>query len=178
MESYIINKIKRTGFNILWNKICKLIIILLFLYQSIDLTINYCKYETVINVKFESIYYNSPAITICSDKHFGKIGEIDVFKTIANHMNITINCKFLLYENHYSQYKMCDQTSETIISITTNDNLCLTFLSQLINASLVVNDFHQIKIEYYSQKLIYNKNIYFIYIEQIRHHIFKINILN
>ena len=161
MEIDIINKIKRTGINILWNKICKLIIILLFLYQSIDLTINYCKYETVINVEYKSNDYNSPAITICSDKNFGKIGEINVFKTIANNMSKTLNCNNLLNKFPFNSYKTCHQTSETIISINTIGNLCLTFLSQLINASLVENAFHQIKIEYYNQKLIYNKNIYY-----------------
>ena len=176
MENYIVNKITNlVNFHILGNRICKLIIILLFIYQSIDLTISYYKYETLINVKFEAMLHKSPAITICSDKNFGKFDEINLFRTIGNYMNQTFKCSVLIGDS----YLQCHQISQPVISIITNGNPCLTFLSQLIQNSFISN-VHKVYITHYNNQFIYNKNMYF-YIHRgnlppfLLHEYFKLN---
>jgi len=91
--------------NTLLLRIGKMICVLVFMYQIIELTVNYYKFETVIDIRSEKYFDNFPAITFCynglyqnSPNHLNRHHKRINHKTIADFIFKSINCNFL-YSN-------------------------------------------------------------------------------
>jgi len=93
----------------------RIVILILFIYQTIDLTVNYLNYETVIDLKSERILQELPPITVCKTR-FNSIGRIDCFINFENSSKIS-----------------CSKVSKQIVSLSRFYPLCFTYFSQLID---------------------------------------------
>jgi len=108
------------------------------MYQIIELTVNYYKYETVIDIRSEKPFNNFPATTFCYKElyenppnHLSRHHERINHKTIAEYIFKSINCTF--QDFIYSNREQCKSKTEIVASIGSSQS-CITFFSQLYDS--------------------------------------------
>src|SRR5688572_24824530 len=103
--------------------LCHIIALICITYQIIDLTITYCEFQTVIEVKTHEKYIYSYAVTICikSRELIAKLPNIK--STQHNHTFGELLCNYIF--NDYDAKQLCDKSVEK--SKTASQLYCLTF---------------------------------------------------
>ena len=117
----ILNKLKKINKNT--NKWIFLILIG-FIYQLIDLTIDYLSYNYVIETNITHEYSTLPSITICIDKNNSYINNNSVYPIDTEYNKIY--CYFIDTQTDRYYYLDCYNISKTYIRYK-NKSICLTF---------------------------------------------------
>ena len=122
-----INIFKSLSNYISLRKIGQITIFLLFSYQLIDLTINYCNFETNIDLKLNSSFLKLPALTICAKSNnnivlndvlnyiFKSIKCLEMFEVKLDIFEGKNYCKYL-----YVHYISVNYFNKTCVTITFN----------------------------------------------------------
>jgi hypothetical protein len=105
-----------------------------FIYQTIALTIDFCQFETVIDVKIRYTEAEYPSVTFCigSKTQFNKIqSEMTENITIGEFVRKSISCK--LFNNESPEVGSEYEKGSTVVeSITPYSRRCVTYLSGLL----------------------------------------------
>src|SRR5437868_2635479 len=89
--------------NIKTRKISKIILLLCFVYQLIDLTVDYLKYEYVVVVEWEEISGFVPSITVCVNK------SLEMKLYIKDSKRMPVICEFISFSYHEDCKNLDDQ---------------------------------------------------------------------
>ena len=117
-------------------KIIAFVAILIFTYQILDLTLNYCKYETVINIDTKDEYKPLPHFSFCSNFMKDDYNILDLAKIL----NQSIFPSFdLIYKSNKA-------------SLTLFDQICITYRRN------IAQNYFNIEYEWNFTKINYSQN--------------------
>ncbi len=131
-------------------KLVETLMLFCLIYQTISLTLDYCNFETVVDMKVDIFYSKFPSVSFCIDsgKKFNKIrSEISANLTIDEYLQKSIICK-LLDENPNQILKVnetfdCVNEATVVKSITPHARRCITYLSRLFSKNFSIHDFNR-----------------------------------
>jgi len=121
-------------------KIGEIIILVLFICQTITLTISYLNYETVIDLKLKNRFQDFPSYTVCTSVYNESMSKN--CELIIDAINRHIKCGFSKNSITYN----CSELSRPIVSKTPYASFCITYLSEsteefAINKSRIFAEF-------------------------------------
>ncbi len=123
-------------------RIANIIAILIFIYQTITLTIDYLKYQTVIEMKTQTPLLESPSFSICIGSH--SMPEVSQNQNIVEFFDKSILC---LYKHSADkQIKTCPQFQK-VESVTPFSHRCFTYFSRLSDNNVWI-DYKSGKVDY------------------------------
>lgn len=115
------------------NNLVKIFILFGCMYQTIDLTLSYCYFETIMKLSSTNLKQHFPSVTFCVQsenelKIMLMINKINV--NVSNLVQMSILCKKknLLFDKS----SVCNNGSEYVESKTPFAFICVTYLSQLL----------------------------------------------
>jgi hypothetical protein len=111
-----------------------------FIYQSIDTTISYLKYETLFHLKSELLSQETPSVSLCIDSledilYLKKWNTRN--KSLGEYFYRLIDCK--IKYSRKSAFEKCNENFEIIESVTPYAHRCITFFSQLNSSKYSVS---------------------------------------